>query len=70
MEVVPLPIENQETKSHTNINNNKNTVRINNYFNLTINLGDSLNLLALFGGIYLIKTLSKKSKQKHKQEKM
>jgi hypothetical protein len=62
--------ENQETKSHSHTNNNKNTIRVNNNFNLTINLGDSLNLLALIGGAYLIRTLSVKSKQKRKQEKM
>jgi hypothetical protein len=62
--------ENQETKSHSHTNKNKNTVRVNNNFNLTINLGDSLNLLALIGGIYLIRTLTKKRKQTPKQEKM
>jgi hypothetical protein len=62
--------ENQETKSHSHTTNNKNTVRVNNNFNLTINLGDSLNLLALICGIYLIRTLTKKRKQTPKQEKM
>ncbi|NYE06828.1 hypothetical protein F4694_003608 [Bacillus niacini] len=61
--------ENQETKSHSHTNN-KNTVHVNNNFNLTINLGDSLNLLALIGSIYLIRTLTKKRKQTPKQEKM
>jgi hypothetical protein len=65
-----VPKENQETKSHSSTNNNKNTVRVNNNFNLTINLGDSLNLLALIGGIFLIRTVTKKSKQKRRQEKM
>lgn len=60
--------ENQETKSHSHTNNNQNTIRVNNNFNLTINLGDSLNLLALIGGIYLIRTLSKKRKQNCKQK--
>ncbi|MFP7296601.1 hypothetical protein [Neobacillus niacini] len=55
---------------HSTTNNNKNTVRVNNYFNLSINLGDSLNLLALIGGIYLIRTISKNNKQKHKHQKM
>lgn len=70
MEVVILSKENQEKKSHTNTNNNKNTVLVNNNFNLTINLGDSLNLLALIGGIYLIRTLTQKLKQTPKKEKM
>ncbi|MEC1521108.1 hypothetical protein P9D43_03530 [Neobacillus niacini] len=65
-----MPKGSQETKSHTTTNNNKNTVHVNNNFNLTINLGDSLNLLALIGGIYLIRTLSKKRNQKQQQEKM
>ncbi|WHZ05470.1 hypothetical protein QNH48_12925 [Neobacillus sp. YX16] len=62
--------ENQESKSLPSTNQNKNTVRVNNNFSLTINLGDSLNLLALIGGIYLIRTIPKIRKQKRKQEKM
>ncbi|MBY0147328.1 hypothetical protein [Neobacillus niacini] len=66
-----MPNDIQETKSIPSSNNNKNTVKVNNNFNLTINLGDSLNLLALIGGIYVIRTLTKRNKQqKHKQEKM
>jgi hypothetical protein len=71
MEVFHLSIENQEeSKSLPSTNNNKNTVRVNNNFNLTINLGDSLNLLALIGGVFLIRTIIKARKQKRKQEKM
>lgn len=70
MEVVHLSKENQESKSLPSTNQNKNTVRVNNNFSLTINLGDSLNLLALIGGIYLIRTIPKIRKQKRKQEKM
>ncbi|MCM3690648.1 hypothetical protein [Neobacillus niacini] len=65
-----MPKENPETKSKPSTNNNKNTVLVNNNFNLTINLGDSLNVLALIGGIYLIRKISKNRKQKCKQEKM
>jgi hypothetical protein len=70
MEVVQLSKENQESKSLPSTNQNKNTVRVNNNFNLTINLGDSLNLLALIGGIYPIRTITEIRKQKRKQEKM
>ncbi|MEH7177661.1 hypothetical protein [Neobacillus vireti] len=62
--------ENQETKSLPSTNNNKNTVRVNNNFNLTINLGDSLNVLALIGGIYFIRLIAKKRKEKRKHVKM
>jgi hypothetical protein len=71
MGVFHLSKENQEeSKSLPSTNNNKNTVRVNNNFNLTINLGDSLNLLALIGGVFLIRTIIKARKQKRKQEKM
>lgn len=43
-------------------NNNKNDVRVNNHFSLTINFGDSLNLLALIAGVYLVKKIVKKKK--------
>jgi hypothetical protein len=48
-------------------NNNKNDVRVNNNFTLTINLGDSLNLFALIGSIFVVKRLIKKRKAKHKK---
>jgi hypothetical protein len=40
------------------INNNDNKVKVNNNFNLSIHFGDSLNLVALIGGYYLIKTIA------------
>lgn len=56
--------EDEEIKTITNTNNNKNLVRVNNHFNLTINLGDSLNLLALIVGIYAVRRFAKKQKAK------
>lgn len=44
--------------------NNNNDVKVSNQFSLTINLGDSLNLLALLGGIYLFRKMAKRRKQK------
>jgi hypothetical protein len=52
------------SKSLQNSKNNKNMVRVNNNINLTINLGDSLNLLALIAGIYLIRRVTKKRNEK------
>ncbi|MEH7308138.1 hypothetical protein [Neobacillus drentensis] len=52
----------REINNQPGSNNNKNDVRVNNTFNLTINLGDSLNLFALIGGIYVVRRLVKKRK--------
>lgn len=57
----------KEIKNQPGSNNNKNDVRVNNHFTLTINFGDSLNLFALIGGIYVVKRLVKKSKSKVKK---
>jgi hypothetical protein len=43
-------------------NNNQNSVRVSNQLNLTINLGDSLNLLAIIAGIYLVRKIAKRKK--------
>ncbi|MDR4889682.1 hypothetical protein RGU12_19495 [Fredinandcohnia sp. QZ13] len=49
---------------------NRNYIRVNNNINFTINLGDSLNLLALIAGLFFFKTLSKKNKlQKENKRK-
>lgn len=58
-----------EIKSGPCTTNNKNDIKVNNQFSLTINLGDSLNVLALIAGIYLIKRITKKKKlQKHMEQ--
>jgi hypothetical protein len=62
MGVFGLPNEAEESNTHTTTNNNKNLVRVNNNFNLTINLGDSLNFVALIAGIYVIRRIAKKNK--------
>ncbi|MED1470936.1 hypothetical protein [Bacillus salipaludis] len=49
--------------------NNKNDVKVNNQFSLTINFGDSLNLLALITGIYVIRRIGKRNKEKKKEQK-
>jgi hypothetical protein len=59
----------KEINKQPSTNNNKNDVRINNHFALTINLGDSLNLLALIGSVYVGKRLVRKRKA-GKREKM
>ncbi|RFB13519.1 hypothetical protein DZB84_16215 [Bacillus sp. HNG] len=49
---------------------NRNYIRVNNNINFNINLGDSLNFLALIAGLFFIKTLSKKNKlQKENKRK-
>ena len=45
-------------------NNNKNDVKVNNQFSLTINLGGSLNLLALIAGVYLVRRIVRKKGEK------
>lgn len=52
-------------KSKPGSNNNKASVRVNNHFSLTINFGDSLNLLALIAGVYVLKRIAKKRKNKN-----
>lgn len=57
----------REINNQPGSNNNKNDVRVNNTFNLTINLGDSLNLFVLIGGIFVVKQLIIKRKGKSKK---
>ncbi|MEH7501065.1 hypothetical protein V7152_03330 [Neobacillus drentensis] len=57
----------KEINNQPGSNNNKNDVRVNNTFSLTINLGDSLNVLALIGGIFVVKRFVKKHKAKSKK---
>jgi hypothetical protein len=44
--------------------NNHNHIKVNNAFKLTINMGDSLNLLGLLLGIFLIRKLFPRTKSK------
>ncbi|MDQ6597308.1 hypothetical protein E2K98_07335 [Bacillus salipaludis] len=48
---------------------NKNDVKVNNQFSLTINFGDSLNLLALITGIFVIRRIGKRNRMKKKEQK-
>ncbi|NHC41938.1 hypothetical protein G6549_18455 [Bacillus sp. MM2020_1] len=57
----------KENNSQPGSNNNKNDIRVNNNFTLTINLGDPLNLFALIGSIYVVKRLVKKRKARRKK---
>ncbi|MFE8702822.1 hypothetical protein ACFYKX_19645 [Cytobacillus sp. FJAT-54145] len=52
----------EELKSSGSTNHNNNKVNVNNTFNLTINLGDSLNIIALVAGILLLKRILKKER--------
>ncbi|MEH7436618.1 hypothetical protein V7182_03905 [Neobacillus drentensis] len=64
-----LEIDDKVTPSRSTSNNNKNDVKVNNNFSLTINFGDSLNVLALIAGVYLIRRIAKNRKLKKKAEK-
>jgi len=64
-----MEIEDKVTPSRSTSNNNKNDVKVNNNFSLTINFGDSLNVLALIAGVYLIRRMAKNRKLKKKAEK-
>jgi len=57
----------QELGVNSTSNDNKKDVRVNNHFSLTINFGDSLNLLALLAGIYIIRRITKNRKNKAKK---
>jgi hypothetical protein len=58
----------KETQAKTD-NRNFNKIRVNNHINFTVNFGDSLNLMALIAGVFLVKTISKKTKQKSPKRK-
>ena len=64
-----MEIEDKVTPSRSTSTNNKNDVKVNNNFSLTINFGDSLNVLALIAGVYFIRRIAKKRKLKKKAEK-
>ena len=53
-----------EIKAHPSTNNNKNDVKVYNNFSFTINFGDSVNLVTLFAGLYIIWKMAKKNKNK------
>lgn len=54
-------MDNNEKVAHAK-SDNRNYIRVTNNFQFTINLGDSLNLLALIAGVYFIKTITTKQK--------
>lgn len=49
-----------ETKSRSN--HNQNDVQVNNQITITVNFGDSLNLLALIAGLYMLRKIAKRPK--------
>lgn len=51
-----------EKTMQKNVTNNHNQIKVNNAFKLTINMGDSLNLLGLLLGIFLLRKLFSKKK--------
>ncbi|MBB6444351.1 hypothetical protein HNR53_000959 [Bacillus benzoevorans] len=55
-------------KESKNGNDNKNKVNIYNNFRLSIHFGDSLNLLALITGLFLIKNMAKRCKTKQSKQ--
>lgn len=62
--MVRLSKSEKDIQTRSTTNNNKNDVKVNNQFSLTINFGDSLNLLALIAGVYIIKNIAKRKKKK------
>lgn len=54
---------NKGTESQ-NRNDNKKEIKVYNNFRISIHFGDSLNLLALIAGLFLIKNISKQCKTK------
>ncbi|MCM3567983.1 hypothetical protein [Neobacillus mesonae] len=57
-------VEEKDIQNQSTTNNNKNDVKVSNQFSFTFNFGDSLNLVALIAGIYLIKNLKKRRNRK------
>ena len=53
---------NNKEKNPQSTTQNKNDINISNNFSLSINFGDSLNLLALIAGLFIIKRISKQCK--------
>jgi len=53
----------KEIQPHSTTNNNKNDVKVNNHFSLTIHFGDSINILALIAGVYIIRKIAKRNKK-------
>ncbi|TLS36073.1 hypothetical protein [Pseudalkalibacillus caeni] len=45
----------------------KNEVKVHNSFQINVNFGDSLNLLALAGGIYFAVEIARKAKERKKR---
>jgi hypothetical protein len=52
----------EKRKSHATMNDNKNEVKVNNQLAITINFGDSLNLLALVFGMFVLRKFLKVKK--------
>ncbi|WP_160718853.1 hypothetical protein [Bacillus sp. USDA818B3_A] len=59
-----------EEKEQLKTMKNTNNIRVHNRFSLTINFGDSLNLLALLAGVYILKNVAKNRKLKKRAEKL
>jgi hypothetical protein len=51
-----------EKTMQKDVTNNHNHIKVNNAFKLTINMGDSLNLLGLLLGLFLLRKLFSTSK--------
>ncbi len=58
--------EEMDSKRHSE---KKNDVNVNNNITLSINFGDSLNLLALIAGLFFIKRVSKQYKLNRRIQK-
>lgn len=56
-----MSLNNRENNSK-GTTENKNDINVNNNFSLSINFGDSLNLLSLIVGFFIIKRISKQYK--------
>ncbi|WP_019241693.1 MULTISPECIES: hypothetical protein [Bacillus] len=57
---------NAKEKKLKDTTKNKNDIKVNNHFSLSINFGDSLNILTLIVGFFIIKSFSKRCKRNKK----
>jgi hypothetical protein len=64
MEVFFLIKKDHEIKTLPSMNHNNNEVKVFNNFSFNFHFGDSLNLLALIAGVYFIRKVAKRYKNK------
>lgn len=63
-----MSTNNEESQRIPSSNQNSNKVHVNNHFNFSIHFGDSLNLVALIAGVYIVRRLFKTDRLKKRNK--